>query len=94
MNQYPVGNIIRIYAEFSISGTPINPTALWAEVQKGTTKTQFVWGAGEIVMLVTGTFYMDVLADHKGLYTYLWYSSGTGQAAQQKNFEVTDTIHS
>lgn len=101
MNEYPVGNLVRITAEFYISGTPtwngipINPTALWVEVQKGSTKTQFVWGVDpEVIMLATGTFYMDVLTDQKGLYYYLFYSSGTGQAARQKSFQVTDTIAS
>jgi hypothetical protein len=33
-----------------------------------------------------------VVADPIGLYTYLFYSTGTGQAAAQQNFEVVDTI--
>lgn len=94
-NEYPVGNLVGVVAHFSISGVPINPTAVWVEVQKNDTRTQFVYGVdAEVVMLVTGTFYMNVLADVKGLYYYLWYSSGTGQAAQQKSFQVTDTIAS
>ena len=95
MNEYPVGNLVSVVAHFSISGIAINPTAVWVEVQKNTTRTQFVYGVNpEIVMLATGTFLMNVLADVKGLYYYLWYSSGTGQAAQQKSFQVTDTIAS
>jgi len=95
MNEYPVGNVVRIYGTWSISGTAINPTAVLLELQRGETKNRFVYGQDvEVKLLVTGTYYMDVVADPKGLYTYLWYSSGTGQAAQQKNFLVTDTIAS
>lgn len=93
MNEYLRGNVVTISASFSISGVAINPTAVLVEVQRGETKTRFVYGVDpEVKLLVTGTYYMDVVADPVGLYTYLWYSTGTGQAAYQDNFIVTDSI--
>jgi hypothetical protein len=96
MNQYPIGNLVGVVAHFSISGVAINPTTVWVDVQKNNaTRTQFLYGVNpEVTMLATGTFYMNVFADVKGLYYYVWYSSGTGQAAQQGSFQVTDTIAS
>jgi hypothetical protein len=93
VNQYPLGNIVRVSATFLNSGTPINPTAVLMKLQKGESKSTFVYGVdASLKMDSTGTFYMDVVADPIGLYTYLFYSTGTGQAAAQQNFEVVDTI--
>jgi hypothetical protein len=93
MNEYPLGSLVRVRVTFSVSGVPINPTAVLLKLQKGESKSTFVYGVDAgVLMLQTGTFAMDVVADPVGLYTYLWYSTGTGQAAAQNNFKVVDTI--
>lgn len=94
MNEYPLGNIVRVSASFeSSSGTPMNPSAVLVKLKKGESNSVFVYGVNSQVRQdVTGTYFMDVVADPIGLYTYLWYSTGTGQAAKQQNFRVTDTI--
>lgn len=94
MNEYLRGNVVRIFGTFSISGTAINPTAVLVDVLKGDVKSRFVYGENaELKLLYTGTYYLDVVADPPGLYYYLWYSSGTGQAAQQDSFVVKDSIN-
>ncbi len=94
MNEYLLGNIVRISAYFQNSGTVVNPTAVLLWLKKGDApKTLLVYGTDpEIVNPATGTYYMDVVADPVGLYTYNWFSTGTGQAAGQTNFLVTDSI--
>lgn len=94
MNQYPLGNVVRVSAAFTdISGSAINPTAVLLKLQKGESKSTFVYGVDSgVVLLRTGTYYYDVICDPVGRYTYLWYSSGTAQAAAQGVFEVVDTI--
>ena len=93
-NEYLLGNIVRISAQFLNSGTPINPTAVLVRLKKGDNSPSiFVYGTNvEVKRDITGTYYMDVVADPVGLYTYNWYSTGTGQAAGQENFIVTDSI--
>jgi hypothetical protein len=93
-NEYLLGNIVRISATFYNSGTPINPTAVLLRLKKGDNSVStFVYGTNaELRQDITGTYYMDVPADPVGLYTYNWYSTGTGQAAGQENFVVTDSI--
>lgn len=96
MNEYLVGNVVRVSATFrSPSGTLMNPQAVLCSVKKGNAaKVTFVYGQGQIQQTVTGTYFLDVVADPVGLYTYNWYSTGTGQAAGQDNFVVTDSLGS
>ncbi len=85
-NEYLLGNIVRISAQFLNSGTPINPTAVLVRLKKGNNSpSTFVYGTDvEVQRDITGTYYMDVFADPVGLYTYNWYSTGTGQAAARR----------
>jgi hypothetical protein len=93
-NEYLLGNIVRISATFYNSGTPINPTAVLVRLKKGdNSPSTFVYGVdAEVKRDITGTYYMEIVADPVGLYTYNWFSTGTGQAAGQQNFVVTDTL--
>ena len=93
MNQYPLGNLVRLIGEFRVSGTYFDPTLVYVALQKDGSKLTFAYGTDvEVLRLSDGVYALDVIADRVGLYTYLWFSSGTGQSASQKNFEVTDTI--
>lgn len=94
MNEYLLGNIVRVTAYFNNSGTAVNPAAVMLYLKKGNNnKVLYVYGVNpEIVRPTTGTYYMDVEASIPGLYTYNWFSTGTGQAAGQDNFVVTDSI--
>lgn len=100
-NEYLRGNVVRISASFFDSnGQPANPTAVLVAIQKGLLPNQrgeniitFVYGeSNDIQLLVTGTYYMDVVADPDGVFTYSWYSTGTVQVADQKNFVVKTRI--
>jgi uncharacterized protein YfaS (alpha-2-macroglobulin family) len=94
MNQYSKGDLIRCSATFTTSdGTATNPTAVRCQVRTpaGTT-TEYVYGTdAELVRASTGNYYVDVDANAVGTWRYRFYSTGTGQAADEEAFRVKDS---
>lgn len=94
MNQYSKGDLVRCSASFADSaGAATNPTAVLFQVKTpaGTTTT-YVYGTdAQLVRPSTGNYYVDVDASQVGTYHYRFYSTGTGQAADEGSFRVKDS---
>ena len=94
MNQYSKGDLVRCSASFADSaGTATNPSAVIFQVRNpaGTT-TSYTYGTdAEVVRPSTGSYYVDVNANLVGTWHYRFYSTGTGQAADEASFRVKDS---
>ena len=94
MNQYQKGDLVRCTASFTTSaGVATNPTAVRFQVRTpaGDT-TEYVYGTdAEVVRPATGSYYVDVNASEAGTWRYRFYSTGTGQAADESAFRVKDS---
>ena len=94
MNNYYKGNLIRLSATFSNSaGTSIDPTAVFVDVTNPAgTKTTYTYGVDEeVIKDDVGDYHIDISATSGGEWLYRWYSTGTGQAAEEYAFYITDS---
>ena len=94
MNQYSKGDLVRCSAAFATSaGAATDPTSVRFQVRNpaGTT-TEYVYGTdAQLVRSSAGSFYVDVNANMVGTWRYRFYSTGTGQAADEGAFKVKDS---
>ena len=94
MNVYDIGNLIRCPAVFRDStGTAVDPTNVYFEWKNpANTTTVYHYGVDvEVVKSATGNYYVDVDGNAEGRWYYRWYSTGTGQAAQESSFTVGES---
>jgi len=87
------GKLVRSSAIFKNSaGTAIDPTAVKVKVRTpAKLTTEYVYGTdAEVVKDSTGNYHIDVSGSLSGFYFIYWYSTGTGQAAEEHFFEVVD----
>lgn len=94
MNQYSKGDLVRCSASFATSaGAATNPTAVLFQVKTpaGSTTTYTYGTDAQLVRASTGNYYVDVDASQVGTYHYRFYSTGTGQAADEGSFRVKDS---
>jgi len=88
-----VGDKVRLTAVFKDSdGNEIDPTAVAAEVKDPSGNTDsYTYDPGDIVKSATGTYYVDIDIDEAGTWYYRFYSTGTGKAAEESYFVVSDS---
>ncbi len=90
-NTYDVGDLVRCSVVFEDAvGTNIDPDAVTVKVKApdGTTAT-YTYGVDAVVVReATGVFHIDVPATAAGEWWFRWASSGTGQAAGEREFLV------
>lgn len=94
MNQYSKGDLVRCSAAFATSaGTATNPSVVRCQVTDpaGTTTTYTYGTDAALVRASTGNYYVDVDANRSGTWRYRFYSTGTGQAADEGAFKVKDS---
>lgn len=88
---YSLGALPKLSAIFSIvGGGLIDPTTVACEIEKPDgTILPFVYITDpEIVRDSLGTFHMFVDADQSGMWKYRWFSTGTGQTANMRQFRI------
>jgi len=88
MNEYIEGDKVRISASFTDeNGSAIDPDGVYLEIKiPGYPATQyFPFG---ITRDGVGQYHVDVSLTYPGQWHYYWYSTGTGQAANQETFHV------
>lgn len=91
MNQYDVGDLVRVTGVFKdAAGTAIDPATVAFKVKKPDRSiTTYLYGTDvQLIKESTGNYRVDISADVKGKYKYRWYSTGNGQAAGEDEFEV------
>jgi hypothetical protein len=71
-------------------GTDIDPTKVFFKFTdpSGTTDTYEYGTDAELVKSATGIYYVDVDCDEVGVFRWRFYSTGTGQAAEEGWFVV------
>lgn len=74
----------------NLAGTAIDPTTLTCKIRKpDRTVTTYVYGTDvELVKSATGTYYVYFSVTLDGVHRYRFSSTGTGQAANEAEFEV------
>lgn len=89
-NAHKKGALVEIRGVFKdLAGTLVDPATVSLRVTKpdGTQATE-TYSPGNIVRLSLGTFKFDQNANQAGEWHYVWFSTGTGQAAQHGVFIV------
>jgi len=92
-NSYKLGGLVRVSGAFTTSaGVAQDPTVVKCSVRSPLgVVTTYTYGTDtEIMKDSTGNYHMDVSAPAIGTYYYRWFSTGTGQAADEGWFEVID----
>lgn len=91
-NVYTIGALVTLSASFSevVGGAPLDPDDVFLDVTNpSNVTTTYEYGVDpEIVNDAEGEYHADISADAVGTWTYRWYSTGEGQAAKRKTFEV------
>lgn len=92
MKKHDLGSLVRVTAEFREVETRdlIDPDVVKLSIlSPSNVLTTYVYGDGdEVVKDAVGIYYSDVSAEEAGRYYYRWWSTGDGQAATEKYFEV------
>lgn len=84
-----VGDLVRVSAEFTVSGTATDPSTVTLKVKdpSGTTAT-YTYAGSTVTKAGTGSYYKDVSASTAGRWLYRWEGTGTAQAAEESAFDV------
>lgn len=93
-NEYDKGDVVRCSATFTnAAGTPIDPTAVIFKFKTPASAiTTYTYGVdAELVKDDTGDYHVDIDANAVGVWAYRFYSTGTGQAADEDIFVVDTT---
>lgn len=88
---YDKGDVVRCSGAFTDSdGVAQDPAAVFCEYRDPSGNvTDLEYGVdGELVKSAVGSYYVDVDADEVGFWYYRFYSTGTGQAADEDVFRV------
>jgi hypothetical protein len=88
---YIIGSLVRVQAAFTVvsGGAAYDPTAVGVKVRNPAgVETTYTYAGGEVKKSGTGVYYYDVDANVAGHWSYYWYGTGTGQAAENGGFEV------
>lgn len=93
MNQYDVGDMVRLTATFvNSAGTAVDPSSIyaWHQIIKPTLfdVTTIGYGVGSMVKLSTGVYYTDVPVNSGGEWRYRFRGYGANAAAVEGKFMV------
>lgn len=95
MNEYTVGNVIRCSTAFTnLAGAAIDPTTVsFSFKTPAGVVTTYVYPTDvQLVKDSTGNYHVDIAADTEGLYSWRFFSTGTGKAAVEGQFAVIDSV--
>lgn len=92
-NTYDLGDLVRVSAPFTrvSNGAAVDPTAVKLSVRNPAgTVTTYTYGSGDgvIVRDSTGNYHADLDTPTAGDWYYRWWSTGTGQAAEENVYNV------
>lgn len=94
MAAYDLGDLVRIAGVFTnAAGTGIDPDDVFVKYKdpSGNVTTLTYGTDAELVRDSAGNYHVDVDADEAGHWDYRFYSTGTGQAAEEAFFRVDDS---
>lgn len=91
-NTHDLGDLVRVEATFtdSVLGTAVDPDVVKLSVKSpDDVVTTYVYLTdAEIVKDAVGEYHADIDVDQAGDWFYRWWSTGDGQAAEEKRFKV------
>ena len=91
-NTHDLGDLVRVEGKFytATTGVLADPTVVKLTIREpDATLTTYVYGTdAALVKASTGTYYADINADLVGMWHYRWWSTGTGQAAEEGRFRI------
>lgn len=89
---YDIGDKVRASAIFTLAaGTTIDPSKVYFAVQKpdgAIANSTYSAGTTNVNRSSSGHYYKDIVTTAAGLYEYRFWSTGTGQAAEEGYFSV------
>ncbi len=91
---YLIGSLVRLLAEFKdADGVLMDPDEVKIRVldPSGNQTTKVYLTDAEVIKDADGMYHYDLDASAAGTWAYRWEGSGTGQAAAEHTFTVTDT---
>lgn len=91
MGTYYRGSVVRITGTFTnLTGAAIDPTDVFFSYKdpSGTVVTKHYGADSQPLRSATGIYTYDIQADISGIYTYKFYSTGTGKAAVEAVFMI------
>ena len=95
-DRFDKGDLVRCTGTFTDSaGDATDPAAVFFQfTNPAGTQTEYEYGAdAELVKSATGIYYVDVDVSSAGRWYYRFYSTGTGQAADEQLFDVEETVN-
>ena len=90
-NVHDLGDLVRVSGSFTDEGgSAADPSAVFCAVRdpSGNVTTYEYGQDAELVKDDTGEYHVDVDTDEAGMWFYRWYSTGSGQAAEEGRFWV------
>lgn len=90
-NFYQVGDLVRVTGTFTtLAGAATDPTSVFFSFKtpSGTTTTYTYGTDAQLVKSGVGIYYVDVSITEKGNWYYRFFSTGTGQTADEGYFSV------
>lgn len=94
MNSYDVGDEVRCTGTFTDSGGSVqDPTAVFFKYEdpSGAVTTKQYVTDPEVVRDSVGVYHLDIDVDEAGMWWWRWYSTGSGQAADEDQFLAEDS---
>jgi len=93
MNVYDKGDLVRCSGTFTTSaGVAQDPTVVKAKVKTpGGVTTTYTYGTDAALVKDSTGYHVDVSATESGLWHYSFWSTGTGQAAEEESFYVDES---
>lgn len=89
INVRQVGDLVRLSASFSVSGSAVDPATVTLTVMDPSGNSdEYTYAASQITKVTTGSYRKDISADEAGDWHYRWESTGTGQASELGQFMV------
>lgn len=95
MNKYTSGDLVRCLAAFATTaGVAIDPTAVKFAYRNpaGITTVLTYPTDAALVKDSVGNYHVDVNINAAGVWRYRFYSTGTGQAADEGEFSATSNF--
>lgn len=91
-NQHDLGDLVVVNAEFTNAelGGVLDPDVVKLSVRKpDDSVTTYTYGVDAIVVRDdVGQYHADLDVDQSGIWFYRWWSTGDGQGARERQFEV------
>jgi hypothetical protein len=91
-NTHDLGDLIRLTSAFhdADTGTDMDPEIVSVTIRDpdGNTQTLTYGTDAAVINSSTGHYYTDVDANVVGTWYYRWFSTGSGQAAEEQRFLV------